>query len=337
MCDQIPLEERPQSQTYKRLQDALAEKTQIQSASDADIAARIAPTGTVPANSPQPPTTIATADNHDSATTQPAVSGLEIQLLFPGSRSQGQADAIANPPVGCELVTLHAPGGKKIVAIFGKATGSRPATTRPSILYFYGNGTCMAYSLDVFNRFRGLGFNVIMADYPGYGMSEGSASESGCYATADAQYDYLLTRSDVDKGRMVSAGWSLGAAVAIDLASRRRVAGLATFSAFTNIADMSRTLLKGLPLVIPLSSRFDNLAKIGSVSVPIFMAHGTQDQLVPPEMLDQLAKSAKTAVTTVRVNGAAHNDIFQRGGNSLYQKVKAYVDGLSAVAPTTRP
>jgi pimeloyl-ACP methyl ester carboxylesterase len=194
----------------------------------------------------------------------------------------------------------------------------------------------MAYSLDVFNRFRGLGFNVIMADYPGYGMSDGSASESGCYATADAQYDYLLTRSDVDKGRMVSAGWSLGAAVAIDLASRRHVAGLATFSAFTNIADMSRSLLKGLPLVIPLSSRFDNLAKIGSVSVPVFMAHGTQDQLVPPEMLDQLAKSAKTAVTTVRVNGAAHNDIFQRGGNSLYQKVKAYVEGLSAVAPTTR-
>jgi len=199
------------------------------------------------------------------------------------------------------------------------------------------NGMCMAYSCDVFNRFRGLGFNVIMADYEGYGMSDGTPSEVGCYAAADAAYNYLLTRNDVDHSRIVATGWSLGAAVAVDLASRRQVAGLVTISAFTNIADMSQSFLMGFRLPIPLSCRFDNLTKISSVSCPILMVHGARDPLVPPEMLDRLAKSARSKVTILRVEDAEHNDIFQRGGDSLYQRVRAFVDGLSGVSPTTRP
>ena len=69
------------------------------------------------------------------------------------------------------------------------------AGQRTTIIYFYGNGACMAYSMDVFEELRARGFNVIIPDYEGYGMSEGKPSESGCYAAADAVYDYLLIAS----------------------------------------------------------------------------------------------------------------------------------------------
>jgi hypothetical protein len=236
----------------------------------------------------------------------------------------------------CDLVTLHAADGTKIVALFGRAARIRAASIKPALLYFYGNGMCMANSRDVFNQFRGLGFNVLMADYEGYGMSGGTPSEPGCYAAANAAYKYLLTRKDIDRSRIVATGWSLGAAVAIDLASREHLAGLVTFSAFTNIADMSQSLLDGFPGGLLLSCRFDNLTKIGFVSCPILMAHGSRDPLVPPEMLDRLARSARSKVTTFRVGDAEHNDIFFRGGNALYQRVKTFVDGLPSV-PTTRP
>jgi hypothetical protein len=42
-------------------------------------------------------------------------------------------------------------------------------------------------------------------------------------------------------------------------------------------------------------------------------------------------------VTTFRVEDAEHNDIFQRGGNPLYQRVKAFVEALPDVSPTSRP
>jgi len=341
LLDQIPVDQ--QGEISQRLREALVERAQIESASDAEIAARITARRRSVASKPKPatmnaPAPVVPALERDSATTKPAVSFLETQVVFPGSSSQGQINSVVRPTSGCELVTLRAPDGTRIVALFGRPSNFRAAVARPALLYFYGNGMCMAHSLYVFNGFRSLGFNVIMADYEGYGMSGGTPSEPGCYASADAAYNYLLTRDDVDHGRIVPIGWSLGAAVAIDLASRRQIEGLVTFSAFTNIADMSQSLLNGFPLgIMLLSSRFDNLAKISRVSCPILMAHGSLDPLVPPEMLDRLAKAARSRVTTFRVEGAEHNDIFQRGGASLFQRVKVFVDGLSAVSPTTRP
>ena len=81
--------------------------------------------------------------------------------------------------------------GRAIVALFGKALqrDGQPmadAGHRPTIIYFYGNGACMAYSTDVFDHVRRLGANVIVPDFEGYGMSGGKPSEAGCYAAADA-------------------------------------------------------------------------------------------------------------------------------------------------------
>jgi len=323
LLDEIPVDQQSQGEMSQRLREALAERAQIESASDAEIAARITALRNSVATKPKPATTntlapIMPALARGAATTKPTISSLEAQLIFPGSKSQGNINSVVQPRPGCELVQLRARDGTRIVALFGRSSTSRASVATPVILYFYGNGMCMAYSLDVFNEFRSLGFNVIMADYEGYGMSGGTPSEAGCYASADAAYNYLLTRDDVDRGPIVAAGWSLGAAVAIDLASRRQAAGLVTFSAFTNIADMSQSLLDGFPLgILLLNSRFDNLAKISRIPCPILMAHGSLDPLVPPQMLDRLAKAARSKVTTFRVQGAQHNDIFQRGGESL--------------------
>jgi pimeloyl-ACP methyl ester carboxylesterase len=271
-----------------------------------------------------------------SAAARPALSALETQIVFPGFRSQGQAYAVVQPPPGCELVTLHASDGTKIAALFSPAT-PRPAGPKPALLFFYGNGMCMADSLEVFRGFRGLGFNVIMVDYEGYGMSDGTPTELGCYAAADAAYDFLLTRNEVDRKRIVAAGWSLGAGVAIDLAARRPVAGLATFSAFTNTDHMSQRIRSRLPAGFTLISRFDNQSKIGLVPCPIFMVHGTDDALVPIDMLDSLVKSAKSKVTALRLEGTGHNDLFQRGGEALFQRVKTFVDELGDEPATARP
>jgi pimeloyl-ACP methyl ester carboxylesterase len=207
-------------------------------------------------------------------TTTPAINQLALNIVFPGSRSQGQTDAIVRPPPGCELLKLQASDGTRIAALFAKDRSSRNLATQSTVLFFYGNGMCMAKSLTIFNRLRDLGFNVLMPDYEGYGMSGGPPTEPGCYDAADAVYDWASKQKNVNPNRIIAAGWSLGAAVAIDLASRRPVAGLATFSAFTSMDDMAAVLLQTrgiLPIAaILLDCRFDNLAKIPLVTCPIF-------------------------------------------------------------------
>ena len=153
------------------------------------------------------------------------LAALQTQLIFPGSATQRTPEAELPVGTGGKVVALNSASGDRITALFGKALnpdGSphRDAAKQPTLLYFYGNGMCLAAAAEFdFDRYRRLGVNVLIPDYLGYGLSSGKASETGCYQTADACYDHLLKRDDVDPRKIVIVGRSLGGAVAIDLAA----------------------------------------------------------------------------------------------------------------------
>ena len=147
---------------------------------------------------------------------------------------------------------------------------------------------CLAAAEPLFDRFRRLGLNVLIPDYLGYGQSGGKASESSCRETAETAYQALRDRK-FPASRIISGGWSLGGAVAIDLASREQVGGLFAFSTFTSAHDMARTIV---PLPLPrflVVHKFDSLSKVSRITCPILLGHGRQDPLVPFPMFEQLA------------------------------------------------
>jgi pimeloyl-ACP methyl ester carboxylesterase len=179
-------------------------------------------------------------------------SALQSWMIFPGAATQGHPDAVVGRSDEYELVELKSPAGQRIAAVFGKALGpggtTHPdAAHQPTIVWFYGNGMCMANCMDEFERLRRLGCNVCIPEFLGYGMSEGKPSEAAVYQTAYAAWDYLMGREDVDKSKVIVAGWSLGSAAAIELASNKPVAGLMVFSAFTSMKDMARRVLPWAP------------------------------------------------------------------------------------------
>lgn len=55
-----------------------------------------------------------------------------------------------------------------------------------------------------------LSINILMVEYRGYGLSEGSPSERGLYVDAQSAVDYLLQRNDIDTKRIIVFGRSLG-------------------------------------------------------------------------------------------------------------------------------
>jgi pimeloyl-ACP methyl ester carboxylesterase len=251
-------------------------------------------------------------------------------LIFPGRLSQGEASAQVAVPPGAQLVRAKTASGEDIVALFGPALelDGRPvadASSRPTVLFFYGNGDRLAYNDELFRGFRRLGANAMIAEYVGYGMSSGSPSEHGCRETAEAAFDRLASRPDIDRRRIVVAGWSLGAAVAIDLATRRPAAKLAIFSPFTSMTDMGRLSYPYVPVALLLRHRFESLAKIPEVRCPIFVAHGRADVDIPITMSERLAAAAGGPVTFVPVERAHHNDLFDVGGEPLFTALRAFV------------
>jgi pimeloyl-ACP methyl ester carboxylesterase len=253
-----------------------------------------------------------------------AMIAFQTSLIFPGSFRKGAPETVLTANATEELVHLKTPDGTPIVGFFGKADGTNPTappTPRPTVLYFYGNGDCMASALAEFHMFRRLGLNCMIVDYPGYGMSQGSPSEQGCYAAAEAAYQFILTRPDVDAKKIISAGWSLGGAVAVEVAHRHRndgtIAGLLTFSSFTSMLDMAKQSYPFLPVGLLLAHHFKSEDKLREITVPYFLGHGRIDPGIPFAHADRLAKAyagRPETLTRFTAEGAGHNDFFDIAG-----------------------
>jgi len=254
-------------------------------------------------------------------------------IVFSGAYRQGRPEVQMGDLPGVERVELRATDSSLICAAFGAALteDGKPhpnAASCPTLLFFYGTGACMKHTWRHLQHLRHLGVNLMIPEYLGYGMSEGQASEAGCYATADAAYAHLLARKDIDPKRIIICGWSLGSGVAVDLAARQPVAGLAVFGAFTSLPECGQRLFPFLPVGLILQYRFESERKMSSVKCPVFLAHGANDKQISCDMSHRLAAVARTPTTLVIVPDAGHNDIFQKGDGGLLYKLQVFAESL---------
>jgi alpha-beta hydrolase superfamily lysophospholipase len=184
----------------------------------------------------------------------------------------------------------------------------------PVMLYLHGARWNLSGSVTRIERWRSLGFAVLAVDYRGFGRSTHVApTESYAYEDAIAAYDYLA-RLAPGRPRYI-VGHSLGGAIATELALRRPdAAGLVLEATFTSVKDMVDQSTWGfLPVGLILTQRFDAEAKIAQVKMPVMVAHGTRDSVVPFEMGERLYEAARAPKRFVRVEGAGHHNLSGAG------------------------
>jgi hypothetical protein len=155
---------------------------------------------------------------------------------------------------------------------------------------------------------REIGVSVFIFDYPGYGRSEGSPSEAGCYAAADAAYEWLTESQHVSPGHVLLVGRSLGTAVAVDLAARKPHRALVLVSPVSSFPDAAQSHYPFLPARWLVHNRFDSLAKIGQCPGPVLIVHGTRDRTAPFAQGKRLFAAANEPKRFVARDGADHGD-----------------------------
>jgi fermentation-respiration switch protein FrsA (DUF1100 family) len=213
---------------------------------------------------------------------------LEDRFLFRPISSQSDWEAPPNALV--RDIEWPLPDGTRIHAWWCPTPDWEPG--QGAALYFHGNGGNLSHRGDGIVRWQQeLGVAVLIPDYSGYGRSTGRPTEAGCYAAADAAYDWLVQTMRVPPERILLYGGSLGGAVAIDLASRRPHRALVVVSPFSSFRDMARKTYPWLPRGL-VSNRFDNLAKIGRCRRAFLLAHGTADRMVPFAQAERLFAAA---------------------------------------------
>jgi len=200
--------------------------------------------------------------------------------------------------------------GQKLHAWWLK--GARPDA--PAVLYLHGARWNLTGSVTRIERWRQLGFSVLAVDYRGFGQSSDVApTEANAYEDGEAAFRYLAALAP---GRpLVVVGHSLGGAIAVEVARRHpEAAALVLEATFTSVADMVHESAWGfLPVSLILTQKFDTLSKIADVKVPVMIAHGTRDSIVPFAMGERLYGAATAPKRFVKVEGAGHHNLSGAG------------------------
>ncbi|MBZ4419275.1 alpha/beta hydrolase [Myxococcus sp. RHSTA-1-4] len=194
-----------------------------------------------------------------------------------------------------------------------------------TVVHFHGNGEQLLDQLTLGERLHEWGLGFLAVEYPGYGASPGSPTEDGIYAAAEAALK-LLRVQGVPAERTVLSGRSLGTGVAVEMARRGHGARVMLVSPYTSIADMANQVFPFLPTALLVRDRFDTVSKAPEVKVPVLIIHGEQDTLIPVEMGRRLGTRFPRA-TLETVAGAGHNDVLERPGSKLMDRMAGFALG----------
>jgi len=187
------------------------------------------------------------------------------------------------------------------------------STDAPTMLYFHGNDKNIGHvrDLEYARGMHGLGYNVLMIDYRGYGKSSGGKpSEVKVYEDAESAWNYLEKQRGIPPNRIFIYGHSLGGAIGIDLAIHHpEAAGIIEESSFTSMPDEASAMGYGfMPTDLLIHERFDSLSKIPKLKIPLLIIHGTWDKEVPYQMGQKLFDAAPQPKTIVLIKGGGHED-----------------------------
>ncbi|SER06455.1 hypothetical protein SAMN05216188_107259 [Lentzea xinjiangensis] len=168
-----------------------------------------------------------------------------------------------------------------------------------TVIVFPGNGGNRLGRVPLARELTSRGLSVLLFDYRGYGDNPGKPTEEGLAYDARAALDLL-------DGPVVYFGESLGAAVAVELATYRAPRGMVLRSPFTSLAAAGSHHYPWLPVRMLLQDKFPLAERVAAVDVPTVVVLGTADSVVPPAQSRAVAAAARARL--IEIAGADHND-----------------------------
>ena len=251
-----------------------------------------------------------------------AIFGCVVAAAYVGQRKlmyfpdpTRTAPAAAGLPAA-EEVLLTTADVEKVIAWHVPPKGDRPV-----VLYFHGNGGSLAGRAKRFRAFTADGTGLFALSYRGYGGSTGRPTETGLIADADAAYALVAARYPVE--RIVVWGESLGTGVAVAVAESHKISRLVLESPFTSAADVGARGYWFLPVHLLMKDPFRSDERIGKVTVPLLILHGTDDAVVPFALGEKLFAMANEPKRFLRFEGGGHNNLDQFGAQNA---IKAFLD-----------
>ena len=198
----------------------------------------------------------------------------ETRLVFQAGRPLGEA----RPNFPFEQIELpRGDAGRQFAWVI------RNPGARTWLLFLHGNAATIASRANIarYRELRALGLNLLAPEYRGYAGLPGAPSEASLALDARAAFDYLTGTLGVPPTRVVIYGWSLGSAVAVDLASAVPQAAVVLEGAPASLVDIGQQQYPMFPIRLMMRNPFESIGKIQRVHAPLLFLHSPEDNIVP--------------------------------------------------------
>ncbi len=230
-----------------------------------------------------------------------------------------------------EAFTIPSKDGTKLSAwrLFSKEKNPKNL-----VLYFHGNAQNLTSHFVNAAWMTEQGFDVIIFDYRGYGLSEGEPNPKGVAEDALAFMDY--TYSEYKKGnfkKLIFYGQSLGGAIALksleDFSHRNEVTLLVLDSTFLSPREVAREKTNRV-LQYLISNDYTADPKLSHLTMPVLSIHSTADFVIAyklgQDLHNKIPAATKKDFWTFDTRG--HGDVFFVEEGKYRQQFVDYVNRL---------
>ncbi|MCD6568295.1 MAG: alpha/beta hydrolase [Dehalococcoidia bacterium] len=199
-----------------------------------------------------------------------------------------------------------------------------------SVLCFHGDGEVICDYDYIAPLYAQLGINLFVAEYRGYGASQGKPLFSTMLSDALAIFDAFMDalRAGAYKGPAFVIGRSLGSVPALEIARhhQKQIKGLIIESGFSSILKLLLHMDFPIGYLNFKDIEFPNVTSIRFVAIPTLIIHGKEDTLIPPgESQILYENSAAKNKRLVIIPGADHSNIIKVGMEPYLKAIKKFV------------
>jgi fermentation-respiration switch protein FrsA (DUF1100 family) len=217
---------------------------------------------------------------------------------------------------------IPTPDGERLFAWYLRA--KKPIA---SAIFCHGNTGNISTVAEIMPHLLDAGYNVLLFDYRGFGLSSGRPSLRGVVE------DGLTASSFHEKIRphnlpSILYGFSLGGAIAAQVLREHPFDGLILQSTFTSLPDMTKVTFPRTPLHLFAGDLFNTLRVVRHLNVPFLIMHGTDDEVVPFSMAQTLYEACPAPKRLYTVEGGLHKDLFIRDGEGIVCAVDQFTQDL---------
>jgi pimeloyl-ACP methyl ester carboxylesterase len=181
-----------------------------------------------------------------------------------------------------------------------------PGHARGSVMYFHGNAGSLREWGQVASELSGLGLEVFIVDYRGYGKSTGEIRSYDQFL-ADAEVVFLACQRKTSL-QLAVYGRSLGTGVAAYIASRLPVKGVLLESPYSSMKALAEFHFPYLPSSL-LRYPFSTLDWLKTYPGVVFGFHGNRDVVVPYRESEKIKAELGNRYKLTTIPGGNHNDL----------------------------